>query len=120
LSPLKAGEEASTKEEEAAEPTLPNTIPIHADFVMGAGIIAPNSAFEWLVGAKATVATRRKVYVHLPMTKGGKAKIRLDGREDMVLEEGDGAFVDNITHGDKLKVESVGEAEAEVVVLDTA
>jgi len=120
LSPLKGGEEASRKEEEAAEPTLPNTIPIHADFVMGAGIIAPGSAFEWLVGAKATEATKRKVYVHLPMTKAGKAKVRLNGREDMVLEEGDGAFVDNVTHGDKLKVESVGDAEAEVVVLDTA
>ncbi|KAK4461403.1 RmlC-like cupin domain-containing protein [Cladorrhinum samala] len=120
LSPLKGGVEATAEQEKAAEPTIPGTIPIHADFVMGAGIIAPDSKFEWTVGAKATEATKRKVYIHLPMTKGGKAKIKLDGREDSILLEGDGAFVDGVNAGDKLSVESVGEAEAEVVVLDTA
>ncbi len=119
LSPLKAGVDATAAEEKAAEPSIPGTIAIHADFVMAAGIIAPGSRFEWNVGAKAGDATKRKVYVHLPMTKGGKAKIRLDGRDD-VLVEGDGAFVDGVNAGDKLVVESVGEAEAEVVVLDTA
>ncbi|KAH8882668.1 RmlC-like cupin [Thozetella sp. PMI_491] len=119
LSPLKAGRDATAEQEKAAEPTLPDTIPIHADFVMGAGIIAPGSTFEWTVGAKATEATKRKVFVHLPMTKGGKAKIRIAGRDD-VLEEGDGAFVEAVNAGDKLAVESVGEADAEVVVLDTA
>ncbi|EXF81159.1 pirin [Colletotrichum fioriniae PJ7] len=122
LSPLKAGPDASAAEEKAAEPRIPDTIPIHADFVMGAGIIAPGAdgAFEWVVGGKATEQTKRKVFVHLPMTKSGKAKIRIDGREDAVLSEGDGAFVDAVNAGDKLKVESIGEAEAEVVVLDTA
>lgn len=120
LSPLKAGEDASRAEEEEASPAIEGTIPIHADFVMGAGIIAPEKKFEWKVGANVTQATKRKVYVHLPMTKGGKAKIRLDGRDDAVLEEGDGAFVDSVNAGDKLVVESVGSAEAEVVVLDTA
>ncbi len=122
LSPLRAGPDASAAQEQAAEPTIPDTIPIHADFVMGAGIIAPGSAFEWTVGAAdgATRQTSRKVYVHLPMTKGGKAQVRLDGREDAVLNEGDGAFVDALHAGDKLVVESVGSVEAEVVVLDTA
>ena len=120
LSPLKAGEEATAKEEEAAEPAIKDTIPIHADFVMGAGIIAPDSKFEWTVGANATKQTKRKVYVHLVMTKGGKAKIRLDGREDAELAEGDGAFVDVVNAGDKLAVESIGSEEAEVVILDTA
>lgn len=120
LSPLKAGEDASKAEEEEAKPAIDGTIPIHADFVMGAGIIAPDKKFEWKVGANVTQATKRKVYVHLPMTKGGKAKIRLDGRDDAVLEEGDGAFVDSVNAGDKLVVESVGTAEAEVVLLDTA
>ena len=119
LSPLKGGVDATPAQEKAAEPTIPGTIAIHADFVMAAGIVAPGSRFEWTVGAKVGDAAKRKVYVHLPMTKGGKAKIRLDGRED-VLEEGDGAFVDGVNAGDKLVVESVGEAEAEVVVLDTA
>ena len=119
LSPLQGGADATAAQEKAAEPTIPGTIAIHADFVMAAGLIAPGSRFEWTVGAKAGVAAKRKVYVHLPMTKGGKAKIRLDGREE-VFEEGDGAFVDGVNAGDKLVVESIGEAEAEVVVLDTA
>ncbi|ROW16356.1 hypothetical protein VPNG_02744 [Cytospora leucostoma] len=120
LSPLKAGEDASSAEEEAAKPTIESTIPIHADFVMSAGLIAPEQKFEWKVGANATQATKRKVYVHVPMTKGGKAKIRLDGRDDAILAEGDGAFVDSVNAGDKLVVESIGSAEAEVVLLDTA
>lgn len=120
LSPLKAGEDATVQEEADAEPTIPNTIPIHADFVMGAGIIAPEGKFEWIVGGGAAQKTQRKVFIHLPMLKGGKAKIRLDGREDAELSEGDGAFVDGVHIGDKLIVESIGEAEAEVIVLDTA
>lgn len=120
LSPLKAGEDATAAEEKEAEPAIPGTIPIHADFVMGAGIISPEGKFEWKVGSDATRATKRKVYIHLPTTKGGRARIRLDGRDDAVLEEGDGAFVDAVHAGDKLVVESVGTADAEVVVLDTA
>lgn len=120
LSPLKGGPDATPAEEKAAEPTLPDTIPIHADFAMGAGLIAPEKAFEWTVGAKATTETKRKVFIHLPMTQRGKASIRLDGREDAVLNEGDGAFIEGVHAGDKLVVESVGWAEAEVVVLDTA
>ncbi|KAH9888711.1 RmlC-like cupin domain-containing protein [Xylariomycetidae sp. FL2044] len=119
LSPLKGGPDASSEQEKAAEPAIEGSIPIHADFVMGAGIIAPGQAFEWVVGAKATESTKRKVYLHLPMTKKGKAKIRVAGKEE-VFSEGDGAFVDNLNAGDKLSVESIGEADAEVVVLDTA
>lgn len=120
LSPLKGGVEATAEQEKVAEPTVAGSIPIHADFAMGAGLIKPEGTFEWTVGAGATEATKRKVFVHLPMTKGGKAKIRIDGREDAVLEEGDGAFVDRVAAGDRLTVESIGEAEAEVVILDTA
>ena len=120
LSPLKGGPDASAQEEKDAAPTVPGTIPIHADFVMGAGIIAPEKTFEWTVGGKAGLQNKRKVYVHLPMTKKGKAKIRLGGREDSELEEGDGAFIEGVSIGDKLTVESIGDAEAEVIVLDTA
>lgn len=120
LSPLKGGVDATTQQEKAAEPTLPDSIPIHSDFVMGAGIIAPGAAFEWTAGANATTNTKRKVYVHLPMTKKGASKIRLDGREGAELAEGDGAFVELINAGDKLSVESIGDVEAEVIVLDTA
>ncbi|EQL03004.1 hypothetical protein G6O67_001854 [Ophiocordyceps sinensis] len=120
LSPLKGGEDASAQQERDAEPTVAGSIPIHADFAMGAAIIAPKSAFEWTVGAEDIGGAKRKVYVHLPMTKGGGAKIRLDGREGAELAEGDGAFVEGVSAGDGLSVESIGEAEAEVVVLDTA
>ncbi|KAH8763468.1 RmlC-like cupin domain-containing protein [Hyaloscypha sp. PMI_1271] len=120
LSPLKAGPGASEAEEKAAEPTLENTIPIHADFVMGAGIIGVDKRFKWTVGADAVKKTTgRNIYVHVPMTKNGNAKIRLDGREDAVLGEGDGAFVSNVNAGDVLSFESIGAAEAEVVVLDS-
>ncbi|KAJ5985420.1 hypothetical protein N7499_008300 [Penicillium canescens] len=121
LSPLAAGPQATPAQEDAATPKLPGTIPIHADFVMGAGIIEPSSTFKWNVGAGETVESKKKrnVYIHLPMTKQGKSKVKLDGREDAVLEEGDGAFVTLVNAGDALRVESVGEVEAEVIVLDS-
>ncbi|KAH6697529.1 RmlC-like cupin domain-containing protein [Plectosphaerella plurivora] len=119
LSPLKAGPDATVAEEKAAEPSIPGTIPIHADFTMGAGIIAPGKTFEWTVGQSST-QTKRKVFVHLPMTKGGNARIKIDGREDAILSEGDGAFVEAVNAGDKLAIESVGDVEAEVIMLDTA
>ncbi|CAI7595892.1 hypothetical protein PCG10_004119 [Penicillium crustosum] len=121
LSPLAAGPEATPAQEDAAVPKIPGTIPIHADFVMGAGIIEPASTFKWTVGAGEAVESKKKrnVYIHLPMTKQGKSKVMIDGREDAVLEEGDGAFVTMVNAGDALRVESVGEVEAEVIVLDS-
>ncbi|MCJ1380546.1 hypothetical protein MMC17_003654 [Xylographa soralifera] len=122
LSPLAAGPGASTAQEAAALPSIKDTIPIHADLVMGAGLIGAGKRFEWLVGGQEAMMTKkqdRRVYVHLAMTKGGKARVRLDGREGVVLGEGDGAFVEGVAVGDGLGVESVGEEEAEVVVLDS-
>ncbi|KAJ5415391.1 hypothetical protein N7465_004086 [Penicillium sp. CMV-2018d] len=121
LSPLAAGPEATPAQEDAAVPKISGTIPIHADFVMGAGIIEPATTFKWTVGAGEAVESRKKrnVYIHLPMTKQGKSKVMIDGREDAVLEEGDGAFVTMVNAGDALRVESVGEVEAEVIVLDS-
>lgn len=127
LSPLAAGKGATAEEEKAAIPALPNTIPIHADLLMSAGLIGVDRRFKYVVGGaglkgdEAIVSnqTDRKVYVHLPMTKDGAAKIRLDGREAAVLSEGDGAYISGVNAGDVLSVESIGEAEAEVVVLDS-
>ncbi|KAJ5611680.1 hypothetical protein N7528_008785 [Penicillium herquei] len=121
LSPLAAGPEATPAEEDAAVPKIPDTIPIHADFVMGAGIIAPSTTFKWNVGAGEIVQSKKKrnVYIHVPMTKQGKAKVKLDGRDDAVLEEGDGAYVSLVNAGDWIQVESIGEADAEVIVLDS-
>lgn len=58
----------------------------------------------------------RKVYVYLPQMHGGKARVRLNGSDDAVLDEGDGAFVSRVNAGDKLVFESVGIEEAEVIV----
>jgi hypothetical protein len=87
---------------------------------MAAGIIAVDKRFKWTIGGDAVKKTSgRNVYVHVPMCKGGNAKIRLDGRDDAVLGEGDGAFVSGVNAGDVLSVESIGEAEAEVIILDS-
>ncbi|KAJ5496977.1 hypothetical protein N7463_008964 [Penicillium fimorum] len=121
ISPLAAGPDATPAQEDAAVPKIAGTIPIHADLVMGAGIIKPAATFKWNVGAGEVARSKKKrnVYIHLPMTKQGKSKIMIDGREDAVLEEGDGAFVTMVNAGDALRVESVGEVEAEVIVLDS-
>lgn len=123
---MAAGPGASAADEKAAVPAIANTIPIHADLVMAAGLIKPDARFKYTVGGqveegKPAVRSQmdRRVYVHVPMTKNGSAKVRLDGREDAVLGEGDGAFISGVKAGDLLSVESVGEAEAEVVVLDS-
>ena len=118
LSPLKAGPKATLDEEKAAIPVIEGTIPIHADFLMGAAILGKGVQAKWRIGGMEAARKRegRRVYVHLPMRKVG-AKVRLAG--DTVLEEGDGAFVESVNAGDELAVESVGEGEAEVVVLDS-
>ena len=120
LSPLKAGLKATAEEEKAALPAVEGTIPIHADFMMGAAIIAPGKSAAWKVGGDEAVQQKsgRKVYVHLPMRRLG-ARIRLAGKEEHVLAEGDGAFIEKVNAGDELAVESVGDGEAEVVVLDS-
>ena len=124
LSPLKAGLNASAEEEKEARPSVEETIPIHADFVMAAGIIGAGKRFNYTVGGGAYGSdvvrkADRRVYIHLPMTKKGAAQIRLDGRDSAVLREGDGAFITDVKVGDVLSVESVGQAEAEVIVLDS-
>lgn len=121
ITPLKAGPDATLEEEKAAVPSKEGTIPIHADIVFSAGIIPAGGAFTYNVGGgdAVTSKTDRRVYIHLPATKGGKSKIRLDGRDDAVLQEGDGAYVTHVNASDLLKFESIGEAEAEVVVIDS-
>ena len=122
ITPLKAGINATKEEEQAAIPAVEGTIPIHADLVFSAGIVPEGEIFEYTIGGpKGTVSSsaNRKVYVHLPMTKDGKARIRLAGQDASILNEGDGAFVEKVDIGNGLAIESIGEAEAEVVVLDS-
>lgn len=119
ISPLKADINATSEEEKAATPIIAGTIPIHADLLMGASIIAKGASASWKVGGDNAVdsKTGRKVYVHLPMRKIG-ARIRLSRETE--LGEGDGAFLSKVNAGDELYVESVGDGEAEVVVLDSS
>jgi len=121
ITPLKAGPNATLEEEKAAVPAREGTIPVHADLVFSAGIIPVGETFSYNVGGGDAVSSKsdRKVYIHVPEMKGGKAKIRLDGREDATLKEGDGAYVTHVNANDVLRFESVGEAEAEVVVIDS-
>jgi redox-sensitive bicupin YhaK (pirin superfamily) len=118
ISPLQAGPKATHEEENAAIPVVEGTIPIHADFLMGASIIAKGGSASWKIGGNDAVQSKvgRKVYLHLPMRKVG-AKVKLAGETE--LGEGDGVFVENVNAGDELLVESVGDREAEVVVLDS-
>ena len=119
ISPLRAGPRATGREERDAVAVVEGTIPIHADFVMGAGIVGKGGSARWMVGGGEEVVRSRKgrkVYLHLPMRRVG-AKVRVEG--GAVLEEGDGAFVEEVDAGEEVLVESIGEGEAEVVVLDS-
>ncbi|KAL8804564.1 MAG: hypothetical protein Q9182_002479 [Xanthomendoza sp. 2 TL-2023] len=113
ISPLRAGQSATPAQERAAVPVVEGTIPIHADFLLGASIIAPDSFASWKIGGNGAVDSKkdRKVFIHLPMTKGGRSKVRLP--DGTVLAEGDGAFVTKVDAGDVLQVQSVGIVEAE-------
>lgn len=119
ISPLKAGPTATKDDEKAAVPVKEGTIPVHADLVFSAGVIAPGTTFDYKIGGEDYIAnkTDRKIYVHLPATQDGKAKIKLAG--ETVLNEGDGAYVTKVNAADVLTVESVGEADAEVLVIDS-
>jgi redox-sensitive bicupin YhaK (pirin superfamily) len=123
ITPLKAGPDATLADEKAAVPATKGTIPVHADLIFSAGIIPQGATFEYKIGGEDAVRSKRgrKTYIHLPMTKGGKAKIRLAGRDDKnsILKEGDGAAISELNAGDVLTVESIGDAEAEVVVIDS-
>lgn len=125
ISPLKGGRDATPEQERAAEPAVEGTIPIHADFLFGASIIPPGKDFVWNVGGDDAVSVKRdrKVYVYLPSSQKGqmgkKARIQLNSStNDWIMEEGDGLFVSEVDAGDELFFESVGNEEAEVVVLD--
>lgn len=122
ITPLRAGRQATAEQELEAVPVKDNTIPIHADFVVASGIIDPQHKFSWAIGGDATKTQARKVYVHLPMAKNGKARLKIDvnGQGYSELDEGDGAFVEGTVIGDTLNVENIGSASAEVILLDGA
>lgn len=122
ITPLRAGRQATTKEEREAVPVKDGTIPIHSDFVVASGIIDPQRKLSWVIGGNATETKTRKVYVHLAMAKNGHGSVKIDvnGQGYSELNEGDGAFIEGTVFGDTLNVESLGSAAAEVIVLDGA
>ncbi|KAL8688906.1 MAG: hypothetical protein Q9218_005293 [Villophora microphyllina] len=118
VSPYEGGVEASTVGQ-ARVPAVPGSIPINADFLVAAATIADGKSAVWLVGGGGVASSKedRHVYIHVPMADG-KSKVRL--ADQTVLGEGDGAFITNLSVGDRVVVESVGVSEVEVVVLDSA
>ncbi|CAG9983046.1 unnamed protein product [Clonostachys byssicola] len=122
ISPFKSGIPATIEHEGDSKPAEPETLPIHADFVAAAGIIAPGREFHWAMGGRVTTDNARKVYVHLPMTRNGEANVRLcvNGVSTVELSEGDGAFIEHVTKDDELTVKNIGLLDTEVLVLDGA
>lgn len=120
ISPLKGGPRASAEEEKTAVPLVNDTIPIHADFLMGASIIPVGKKHSWKVGGGVVAKkSSRNVYVHLITAKGGRSKLHLEGRDDLLVNEGDAFTIRGVNDGDELMFESIGADEAEVVVLDS-
>jgi hypothetical protein len=81
---------------------IEGTTPIHADFWFGAAIVPVGERREWRVAGEGGVVnfkSDRMAYVYLPQINGGKSRVRPDGSEDTVLEEGDGDFVSGVNAG---------------------
>ena len=70
VSPLKGGINATPKRERNAEPVVAGTIPIHAVFLFGAGIILLGWGSVWQVGGDGAVRVKRdsEIYVFILVT----------------------------------------------------
>ena len=91
-------------------------IPLHADLSMDASILSPGKSVEHELVAEGG----RKVYVHVVMS--GKEQAETGGAQikigDVVLGEGDGAFVDGAKGPGRVNIESVGDKPAEFLLFD--
>lgn len=91
-------------------------IGLQADVSMDASILSPGNKVVHEIVAEGP----RKIYVHVVMsgrtqpTEGG-AKIKIG---DVVLGEGDGAYVDGAHGPGSIEVQSVGESAAEFLLFD--
>jgi redox-sensitive bicupin YhaK (pirin superfamily) len=91
------------------------TIGIHAPLSMFASILQPNNSVKH-------VFKRTKGYIHLVMRSGyetcsaSNAKIRIG--EDIILQEGDGAFISNEKPNGELSIENIGTVNAEFLLFD--
>jgi redox-sensitive bicupin YhaK (pirin superfamily) len=90
-----------------------DTIAIHAPVSMFASILQPNHSIKH-------VFKRTKGYIHLVMRSGYKttngAKIQIG--QDVILEEGDGAFIDSENANAELIIENIGSTNAEFLLFD--
>ncbi|ORY18955.1 RmlC-like cupin domain-containing protein [Clohesyomyces aquaticus] len=91
-------------------------IGLQADLSMDASILSPGKKVVHDVVADGP----RKVFLQLIMSKRaqpkeGGAKIQIG---DVVLGEGDGAYIDNVQSPGKIEVESVGDKPAEFLLFD--
>ncbi|KAI4220328.1 MAG: hypothetical protein LQ349_008112 [Xanthoria aureola] len=101
--------------------------PVVSSFILDLSATCPGisrsrwSSTTWTTGGNGAVASKtdRKVYVHLPMTKEGKSKIRLPDTTILAEGDGGGAFVTGVNAGDGREIQSVRVAKAKVVVLDS-
>jgi hypothetical protein len=82
---------------------------------MDASILSPGKSVEHEFVAEGA----RKLYAHVIMTDlmqpADGAKIKIG---DMVLGEGDGAFIDGAKGPGKIQIESVGTKPAEFILFD--
>lgn len=91
-------------------------IPAHADLSMDASILSPSKSVEHELVADGN----RKFYAHVVMSgrtqPADGAKIKIG---DVVLGEGDGAFIDGANgKGNKVVIENVGSKPAEFIFFD--
>jgi len=90
-----------------------NVIGIHASLSMYAGILQPNKSIKH-------VFKRTKGYIHLIMRSGYEvtngAKIRIG--DDVILGEGDGAFINCEKTNAELSIENIGSVNAEFLLFD--
>ncbi|CAF0845914.1 unnamed protein product [Adineta steineri] len=90
-----------------------NTIAIHASLSMFATILEANQSIKHIF-------KRNKGFIHLIMRSGKEAtniaKIRLN--QSIILEEGDGAFINCETSFNELSIENIGKINAEFLLFD--
>lgn len=89
-------------------------IPLHSDLSMDASILSPGSSVSHGLVAEGA----RKLYAHVVMSgkktpETGGAKIQIG---DVVVEEGDGAFIEGAQGS--VEIKSVGEKDAEFILFD--
>ncbi|PWZ01746.1 Pirin-domain-containing protein [Testicularia cyperi] len=114
-----------------------HAIPAHSNLVTATSILSPGKSVEFTFGTDSTAqeGQDRWVYIHLAQTGGYRspqdhvndksglkdklAKIQFnDGTKDVVLDEGDGAYLRGGKAGQTLTISNPSDRDAEFVVFD--